>query len=334
LGIEHLSAVFDHAGRGGSHLVILLVVASYSDQRGEWIADQATLQKRARLGRRRVQQLLDDLVAAGELAVLSGDGRGKCSTFRLTISGPAERAQRTAPLTEKGAAEYALSPQKGEAECALSAPKGAPQTALSHPPCPPFPPDPQSPLNPPEKLETYGLHPGSPELVSPLPAGREGDGRGAGGEAPFSPLPFGEGGGGTHGRGAGGEGSEAEAPPEIRPLTPAQTPVFRVHLLLEEAAVPLPTPSQIGLWCKTLGGIEPLLDLLRQLIEAGLATKREPIVYAHRVVMERAAHPQPAPRAAGHAAGRAAHRELLRTAGVDDVRRAQAARIAEEEDDE
>jgi len=50
--------------------------------------------------------------------------------------------------------------------------------------------------------------------------------------------------------------------------------------------------------------------------------------------MERAAHPQPAPRSASHAAGRAAHRELLRTAGVDDVRRAQAARIAEEEDDE
>jgi hypothetical protein len=46
--------------------------------------------------------------------------------------------------------------------------------------------------------------------------------------------------------------------------------------------------------------------------------------------MERAAHPQPAPRGAG----RSANRELLRTAGVDDIRRAQAARLAEEEDDE
>jgi hypothetical protein len=303
LGIEHLSAVLDHAGRGGSHLVILLVIASYSDQRGEWIADQATLQRRSRLGRRRVQKLLEELVDAGELAVLPGDGRGKRSTFRLTISGPSERAHHSAPFPTKGALQTALSPQKGAPQTALSVPKGALQTALSHPPCPPFPPHPQSPLNPPEKLETYGLHPGEPE--------------------PLSPLPFGEGGGGTHGKGAGGEG-------QIRPLTPARSAAFRVHLLLEEAAVPLPTPSQIGLWSKTLGGIEPLLDLLRQLIEAGLATKREPIVYAHRVVMERAAHPQPALRAAG----RSANRELLRTAGVDDIRRAQAARIAAEEDDE
>jgi hypothetical protein len=316
LGIEHLSAVLDHAGRGGSYLVLLLVIASYSDQRGEWIADQATLQRRSRLGRRRVQKLLEELVDAGELAVLPGDGRGKRSTFRLTISGPSERAHYSAPFPTKGALQTALSPQKGAPqtalsagkgalEDALSAPKGALQTALSHPPCPPFPPHPQSPLNPPEKLETFGLHPGEPELVSP--------------------LPFGEVGGGTHGRGAGGEG---------RPLTPAQSAAFRVHLLLEEAAVPLPTPSQIGLWSKTLGGIEPLLDLLRQLIEAGLATKREPIVYTHRVVMERAARPQPAPPAAHRSANRSANKELLRTAGVDDVRRAQAARIAAQGGDE
>jgi hypothetical protein len=271
--------------------VILLAIAHHSDQHGEWITDQATLQKHARLSRRHVQKLLEDLVAAGDLAIVPGDGRGNRSTFRLTLGTPTERAL---PTAQKSAAE----------------------DALSHPPCPPFPPHPQSPLNPPEKLETYGLHGGPSEIFS------------------VSPLPFGEVGGGTHGRGAGGEGSEASpaspASPAVRPLTPAQTPAFRVHLLLEEAAVPLPTPSQIGLWSKTLGGIEPLLDLLRQLIEAGLATKREPIVYVHRVVMERAARPQPAPRAAG----RSANRELLRTAGVDDIRRVQAARIAAEGGDE
>jgi hypothetical protein len=95
-----------------------------------------------------------------------------------------------------------------------------------------------------------------------------------------------------------------------------------VNLLLREAGVPLPSPAQIGLWSKTLGGIEPLLELLRPLIQAGLANKREPIVYVHRVVMERAARPEPArPRDAR------AGRELLLAAGADETRWQQALEI-------
>jgi hypothetical protein len=232
LGIEHLAAVLDHSRQSGSCLVVLLVVASYSDQRGEWVADQATLQRRSRLGRRRVQQILDELVAAGELAVVPGAGRGHRSTYRLPVG--AERAKEAAPLPEKGAAG-----------CALSAP--------------PFPPHPP---NPPAQQETSGL----------------------------------------------------------RPLPGPQSAVFRVNLLLAEAGVPLPSPAQIGLWSKTLGGIEPLLELLARLVQSGLANKREPTAYVHRVVLERAARPGPA-------------RPVkpvnpLRTAGVDEVRRRQAARLA------
>ena len=287
MGLEHLTAVLDHSRQGGSRLVILLVVASYSDQRGEWIVDQATLQKRARLGRRRVQQVLDELVAAGELAVVPGDGRGHHSTYRLTV-GP-ERAKETAPFPEKGEAECALSlPQKGEAECTLSAKKGAEECTLSAgkgegecalsaplaPPCPPFPPNPQYPLiplTPPEKKkqkqETFGL----------------------------------------------------------RPLTGPQGGVFRVNLLLEEAGVPLPTPTQIGLWSKTIGGIEALLELLGRLVRAGLANKREPISYVHRVVMEQVAKPaKPEP---GRTLDARAGRELLRAAGADEIRWQQALEI-------
>jgi hypothetical protein len=249
LGIEHLAAVLDHSRKGGSYLVVLLVVASYSDQNGEWVADQATLQRRTHLGRRRVQQVLDELVAAGDLAVIPGDGRGHRSTYRLTIG--TERAKQSAPFPEKGAAECTLSPQKGEAECTLSAP-------LS----PPFLPHPPITLNPPEKQETFGL----------------------------------------------------------RPLSGPQGAVFRVNLLLEEAGVPLPSPAQIGLWSKTLGGIEPLLELLGRLVQSGLANKREPIAYVHRVVLERAARPEPARPAKPV--------NPLRTAGVDEIRRRQAARIA------
>jgi hypothetical protein len=251
MSIEHLAAVWEHSRQSGSGLVVLLAVASYSDQRGEWIADQATLQKRARLGRRRVQQILDELVAAGELAVVSHHGRGKLSTYRLLAG---EKAKQDAPFPE----------QKGEAECTFSAPKGEAECAFSTPLSPPFPPDPLFPLNPPKKQETCGL----------------------------------------------------------RPLTGPQSATFRVNLLLEEAGVPLPSPAQIGLWSKTLGGIEPLLDLLRRLIYAGLATKREPIVYTHRAVMERAAHPEPAKPLDARAG-----REMLRAAGADEIRWQQALEI-------
>jgi len=142
--------------------VILLTIAIYSDHHGEWYADQATLQKRARLTRRRVKQVLDDLVAAGELAVVSRHGRGRLSNYRLLI-GP-KNVQQAAPIPEKkGEAESTFSAQKAEAESTFPTPKQEADSRFSHPPCPPFPPHPQSPLNPPEKLkqeeETFGLPP-------------------------------------------------------------------------------------------------------------------------------------------------------------------------------
>lgn len=226
MSTEHVAAVLDHSRKGGSHLVILLVIAAYSDPRGEWITHQATLQKRARLSRRRIRQLLEDLVATGELDVVPGNGRGNLSTYRLKIGGLApEKAKPSPRLPEKGGAERALPAQQGAAE---------------------------------------------------------------------------------------------------RPLPRPQSAVFRVNLLLEEAGVYPPSPAQIGLWSKTLGGIEPLLELLGRLIHAGLATKRQPLAYVHRVVMERAARLEPA----RPAPLRPAHpMDLLRSAGVDDIRRAQAARI-------
>jgi hypothetical protein len=287
MGLEHLAAVWEHSRQSGSGLVVLLAVASYSDQCGEWTAEQATLQKRARLGRRRVQQILDELVASGELAVVSHHGRGMLSTYRLLVE--AEKAQPSAPFqkgeaectfpTQKGEAECTFSAEKGEVECTFSAGKGEAECAFSAPlapPCPPFPPHPlypPIPLTPPEQQkqqETFGL----------------------------------------------------------RPLTGPQGATFRVNLLLEEAGVPLPTPAQAGLWSKTLGGIEPLLALLGRLVQSGLANKREPIAYVHRVVMEQAARPAgPEP---GRRISARAGREILWAAGSDEIRRQQALDIIAE----
>ncbi len=295
MGLEHLAAVLEHAKQGGSHLVLLMVIASYSDQRGEWIIDQATLQKRSRLRRRRVQQLLDELVQEGELAVISHHGRGKLSTYRLLVGPPnpfpllpvegsamgeggqggegPKNVQPAAPFSEesaaqKGAAECTFSEGKGAVGCTFSAQKGAAECTFSDPPVPPFPPDPQIPPYPPKaktkKQETFGL----------------------------------------------------------RPLTEPQSAVSRVNLLLEEAGIPRPSPAQIGLWSKTAGGIESLLALLSRLIQAGLANKREPLGYIHRVVIEQAVRPEPA-RPLDARAGR----DLLRAAGADEIRWQQALEI-------
>jgi hypothetical protein len=310
MGTEHTSTVFDHAPRGGSHLMILVTVAHYSDHRGEWTVDQATLQRRTRLSRRRVQELLADLTATGDLAVIPGDGRGKLSTYRLLI-----RPEKARPSAQKGAEERTL-----------SAPKGAAGRALSAPPCPPFPPHPQSPLTPKsKKQETFGLPPAAAqgrlfefEKVAP----------------PCSPLPFGEGGSGARGRGAGGEGPGGGkhvprgegASGGARPLTAAQSAVAQVNRLLQSATIPLPTPSQIGLWSKTLGGIEPLLNLLRRLIANGLATKRDPIPYIHSAVTQSATRPESARFQSARSASKP--RNVCLYAGADERRVAQAARIA------
>jgi hypothetical protein len=250
MSTEHRIAVWEHSRQSGSGLLVLLAVAEHCDPNGEWTVDQVSLQSRIRLTNRRVRQVVADLVAAGELAVVSHHGRGKLSTYRLLGQ---ENWKPAAASARKEEAGSRFSDEKPEADSQFPAP-------LS----PPFPPDPLYPLNPPKLQETFGL----------------------------------------------------------RPLTGPQSATFRVNLLLEEAGVPLPSPAQIGLWSKSLGGIEPLLALLVRLVQAGLANKREPIAYVHRVVMERAAKPEPT-RPLSARAGR----DLLRTAGADDIRRAQALRI-------
>ena len=291
--------------------MILLVIASYSDQRGEWIADQATLQRRSRLGRRRVQKLLEELVDAGELAVLPGDGRGKRSTFRLTISAPSERAAaHSAPFPTKGALQTALSQKRAQPPPKSARPfppKGRTPDRPFSPPCPPlspFPPHPQSPLNPPRK--TGDLR--SPPAPGASPQGAHGrePRRGAGPKPILPCLPSPVRGGG---RGGTGEGPGERAPipgplPTSAPSSPRQIRRLPSQPPPRRSRRPPPTPAQIGLWSKTLGGIEPLLELLRRLIQAGLATKREPIAYVHRVVMERAARPEPARPSAAPAAPR------------------------------
>jgi hypothetical protein len=312
---EHHRAILDNPHKGGSHLALLLVIATYTDPRGEWLADQATLERHACLSRRQIRRVLADLVASGDLAVETHHGRGHRSRYRL-LRIPGNRPPETPFPPPALVAHAPFLARKADTTTTFSLGKPAPHVTFSGPRVPPFPRTPNPPLTPQkQQQETCGLPP--PAAPAPPQSDQQG--------TLFTPLPFGAGGGGTHGRGAGGEGpgggklTRSEAPP--RPLTTPQSAVFRVNLLLEEAAVPLPTPAQITLWAKTLGGIDPLLGLLRRLIAAGLATKKTPHVYIHRVVLNEAAHPEPKrSEPQRFQTGRRPSNPLL-TAGADDRRR-------------
>ncbi len=163
--------------------MILMVIAYYCDARGEWIVDQATLQKRTRFRRRRVQQLLDELVKAGSspsraaMAAASSPSSA-CSSahplpsplsrwkgvrwergargvrgFRKRAQGsapfPPKRAQGSAPFRRKRAQRSAPFPPKRAQRSAPFLPKRAQRSApFLTPRSPLFPQTPKSPLTP------------------------------------------------------------------------------------------------------------------------------------------------------------------------------------------
>jgi hypothetical protein len=292
MGFEQLTAVWEHSRQSGADLLVLLAIASYSDHNGEWVIDQGTLQRRTRLSNRYVRQILTRLVAEAELAVVSHHGRGKLSTYRLLVGQENWRPSASFPRKEEPGSHF--SSEKPAPQSQFPSQKPAAESQFSG-----EKPEAESQFSAPLAPPSPPLPPFPPDPLIPL----------------YPQIPL--------------------SPPEkqqetfgLRPLSGPQSTVFRVNLLLEEAGVPLPSPAQIGLWSKTLGDVEPLLDLLRRLVHAGLATKRQPIVYVHRVVMEQAARPDTTgPRKTLSAR---AGREFLWAAGSDEIRRQQALEIIAE----
>ncbi|HSN87102.1 MAG TPA: hypothetical protein VL025_10110, partial [Thermoanaerobaculia bacterium] len=264
------------------------LIAHHADRNGEWIIDQPTLQRWSRLTERRFRQVLTDLVTDGELTIVSHHGRGKRTTYRLLREPENRLPAATTSETEAAHSQFSSSTPAAHSQFSSNTPAAHSQFSGSTPAAR----SQFSPTNP-------AAH---SQFSAPL-------------DPPFPPDP-----------------QIPLYPPEKadmesfalapRPLSGPQSATFRTNLLLEEAGVPLPSPAQIGVWVRTLGGVEPLLDLLRQLISAGLATKKTPAAYIHRVVMERAERTEPA-RPLDARAGR----EMLRAAGADEARWIQAQEI-------
>ncbi|HYN22260.1 MAG TPA: hypothetical protein VE078_14970, partial [Thermoanaerobaculia bacterium] len=110
-----------------------------------------------------------------------------------------------------------------------------------------------------------------------------------------------------------------------RRLTPQQETVKRAQEVYASVGSSPPEPAVILLWANTLGGPDPLCELLRHLAGAGHLSKGKGYVW--KSVQNHAAGLSPSPPARGRGLGRGGTGST-RTVGVDARRREQAAALA------
>ena len=104
-----LGAVFTQSAQSGAALMTLLAIASYVwEQDGCAKVSIPKIAQRARLTKRCIKANLPKLVAAGELSIERGNGRGHITCYRIT---PPEKVHTIHPLAaERGN----LTTRKGE----------------------------------------------------------------------------------------------------------------------------------------------------------------------------------------------------------------------------
>ena len=150
MGVEHLSAVLHQSPERNSRLLVMIIIATYADQRGEWTVDLEWLERLSRLNKRRVQGILAELLQAGELAQVPAPGR---AAYRVLTG---QRAETCAPRLSnnrgnKHPLAQGLAPAQEIAPASTVFEVAAAQEIAPFPPlAPSFPLHSQSPPNPPE----------------------------------------------------------------------------------------------------------------------------------------------------------------------------------------
>lgn len=85
MSVRAINRVFEASQHGGSELLMLVVLADYSDDGGNSYPSVASLARKCRMTPRNANYILGALQASGELRVLKNQGPGGTNRYRLML---------------------------------------------------------------------------------------------------------------------------------------------------------------------------------------------------------------------------------------------------------
>jgi len=105
MSVRSITQVFDKSIHAGTELLMLIVLADYSDDEGNSYPAVASLARKCRMKPRNANYILKSLQESGELRVLKNEGPKGTNRYRIMLSAlgtkplqPIAPLQRTAPL--------------------------------------------------------------------------------------------------------------------------------------------------------------------------------------------------------------------------------------------
>lgn len=123
MSVRCITAVFDHSRHAGTELLMLVVLADYSDDEGNSYPSVAALARKCRMKPRNANYILGALQASGELRVLNNGGPKGTNRYRINLAQlRGDPLQRLAPL-------QAVAPLHSDAPLQGSAPTPAMECA-------------------------------------------------------------------------------------------------------------------------------------------------------------------------------------------------------------
>lgn len=105
MSVRCITQVFDKSAHAGTDLLMLIVLADYSDDEGNSYPAVASLARKCRMKQRNANYILKALQESGELRVLKNEGPRGTNRYRIMLASlgakamqPSAPLQRTAPL--------------------------------------------------------------------------------------------------------------------------------------------------------------------------------------------------------------------------------------------
>ena len=131
MSVRAITLVLDKSQHAGTNLLMLVVLADYSDDDGNSYPAVASLARKCRMTPRNAQYILQELQASGELRVLKNEGPKGCNRYRINLAslGTVTPMKPIAPL--KAASGVKPTSPGGEAGFAKGVKATSPEPSLN-----------------------------------------------------------------------------------------------------------------------------------------------------------------------------------------------------------